>query len=78
MRKRFHNGPELGGLAPDIFGGRMVNVQVDTSSELSMGRTVIDWWGHSDNPPNAFVINRADPEAFFDLLRDKVALLGNF
>jgi purine nucleosidase len=65
-------------LAPDIFDGRMVNVQVDTSSELSLGRTVIDWWGHSDNAPNAFVINRADADAFFDLLRDKVALLSNF
>ena len=37
-------------LRPEIYAGREVNVEVETGSELTMGQTVIDWWGVTDRP----------------------------
>lgn len=56
-------------LEPDLFRGRMANVQVEISSELGMGRTIIDWWGRSLNPKNVLVLNHVDGTKFFELLR---------
>jgi purine nucleosidase len=62
-------------LDPTIFRGRKVNVQVEIASEVSMGKSIVDWWGRSDRPANAFVLNHADGNAFFDLLTRQIALL---
>ena len=35
-------------LRPDLYAGRDVNVEVETGSELTMGQTVIDWWGATE------------------------------
>ncbi|MEO0360305.1 MAG: nucleoside hydrolase, partial [Pseudomonadota bacterium] len=32
-------------LEPDLFSGRLVNVEVETKSPLTLGSTVADWWG---------------------------------
>src|SRR5690606_15005672 len=32
-------------LRPELFTGRHCNVEVEISSELTMGMTVVDWWG---------------------------------
>ena len=37
-------------IRPEIYAGREVNVEVETGSELTMGQTVIDWWGATDRP----------------------------
>ena len=37
-------------LRPEIYAGREVNVEVETGSELTMGQTVIDWWGVTGRP----------------------------
>jgi len=62
-------------LHPEIFSGRRCNVRIETTSELTMGMTVVDWWGATGLDPNCTVIRRLDSEAFFDLLIDRIARL---
>jgi purine nucleosidase len=62
-------------LQPELFSGRQVHVAIDTSSELSMGRTVVDWWNANDEKPNAMVIDQADADAFYALLTERLARL---
>lgn len=62
-------------LAPDMFGGRRCNVQVETASELTMGMTVVDWWGVTGRPKTVTVMNRIDADRYFALLVDRLAKL---
>lgn len=62
-------------LQPDLFGGRHINVSVETSSELTMGMTVADWWGVSGRPKNATYIRDVDHEKFFALLVERIGRL---
>jgi len=62
-------------LHPELFSGRRCNVRIETHSELTMGMTVVDWWGVSGLPPNCTVIRGLDAEAFFDLLIERIARL---
>ena len=62
-------------LEPDIFKGRDVNVSVETTSELTMGMTVIDWWRVTSRPANATVIRSLDAQRFYDLLCARIAKL---
>ncbi|MEO1680525.1 MAG: nucleoside hydrolase [Pseudomonadota bacterium] len=62
-------------LAPDIFTGRHINVEIEVDSPLTRGMTVADWWGVTDRPPNATFIGDIDAKAFFTLLTDRLARL---
>ena len=62
-------------LNPELFGGRRVNVEVEVGSELTMGMTVVDWWGVTDRPPNATWITDIDADAFFALLVERIGSL---
>ncbi|TAM96172.1 MAG: nucleoside hydrolase [Rhizobiaceae bacterium] len=62
-------------LAPEIFKGRKCNVTVETVSELTLGMTVVDWWGVTDRPKNAFVMRDIDHEAFFAMLVERISRL---
>lgn len=62
-------------LKPSLFTGRLVNVSVECRSELTMGATVVDWWGVTKRPRNATVVRSIDAEAFFNLLIDRIAKL---
>ena len=62
-------------LRPELFSGRDVNLEVETGSELTMGQTVIDWWGVTDRPRNVHVIRDVDDEGFFALLLERIARL---
>jgi purine nucleosidase len=62
-------------LKPELFSGRFCNVAVETVSELTMGMTVVDWWGETDREPNATWIREIDAPGFFDLLVDRLARL---
>ena len=62
-------------LRPDLFTGRDAFVAVDTTSELTMGRTVVDLWNATGTPPNARVIQSIDADGFFDLLTERLARL---
>ncbi|HEU4986340.1 MAG TPA: nucleoside hydrolase [Rhizobiaceae bacterium] len=62
-------------LKPELFKGRHCNVAVEITSELTMGMTVIDWWGVSDRPKNAQVMRYIDHDGFFDLLVERLRRL---
>ncbi len=62
-------------LAPELFAGREVNVEIETGSELTMGQTVVDWWGVTDRPRNATVIREVDAAGFFGLLLERIGRL---
>ena len=62
-------------LAPELFTGRHINVEIETQSELTMGMTVADWWGVTDRPKNALFIGNIDADGFFDLLTERLARL---
>jgi purine nucleosidase len=63
-------------LKPDLFQGRMCNVEIETSSNLTRGATVVDWWGVTDRARNALVLGAVDADGFFDLFAERLANLG--
>jgi len=62
-------------LDPGLFGGKNVSVRIETSSEMTMGMTVIDWWGVTTETPNAMVMSQIDADGFYGLLADRIARL---
>jgi purine nucleosidase len=62
-------------IAPALFTGRYINVEIETTSELTMGMTVADWWGVTDRAPNAQFIGDVDADGFFTLLTERLARL---
>ncbi len=62
-------------LKPDLFQGRSCAVAVETESELTLGQTVIDWWGKTGRSANALVLEGIDADGFFALLIERLARL---
>ena len=62
-------------LKPELFDGRDCNVAIETASELTMGSTVVDWWGVTGRPANAKVMRDIDADGFFTLLTERLARL---
>ncbi|MEY1555197.1 nucleoside hydrolase [Yoonia sp. R2331] len=62
-------------IAPALFSGRTVNVEIETSSDLTLGMTVADWWRVTDRPANALFMGDMDAAGFFDLLTERLARL---
>ncbi len=62
-------------LKPDLFEGRQVNVSIETTSELTMGMTVADWWRVTDRPANALFLRDGDAEGYYALLTERLARL---
>src|SRR3546814_3100767 len=62
-------------LKPELFGGRSCHVAVETSSDLTLGQTVVDWWGVGKRRPNCLVVNRIDADGFYDLIVERLARL---
>jgi purine nucleosidase len=62
-------------IAPDLFKGRHINVEIETTSELTLGMTVADWWGVTDRPANALFVGDVDAQGFFDLLTERLGRL---
>ncbi len=62
-------------IRPDLFSGRECNVEIETTSPLTLGMTVIDWWRVTDRKPNALVLRDGDDAGFFDLLIERVGRL---
>ncbi|WP_439143227.1 nucleoside hydrolase [Planktotalea sp.] len=62
-------------IKPELFSGRYINVEVETTSELTLGMTVADWWGVSGREPNAMFMGDVDAQGFFDLLTVRLARL---
>ena len=62
-------------LRPELFGGREVSVEIETAPGPTQGMTIVDWWGVTDNEPNALVMNQIDADEFFDLLVERIGRL---
>ncbi|MEX2519979.1 MAG: nucleoside hydrolase [Paracoccaceae bacterium] len=62
-------------LKPELFSGRHVNVEVELTSPLTLGATVVDWWRVTDRAPNATFVRDVDAEGFYALLTERLARL---
>jgi len=62
-------------LHPALFEGREVNVAIESQSPLTMGMTVVDWWGVTGRKPNVRLMSTVDSEGFYDLMVKKLACL---
>jgi purine nucleosidase len=62
-------------LRPNLYEGREVNVAVETQSPLTIGMTVVDWWGVTGRKPNVRFMNSVDADGFYNLLTEKLARL---
>ncbi|QFS82478.1 Pyrimidine-specific ribonucleoside hydrolase RihA [Roseivivax sp. THAF40] len=62
-------------IKPDLFSGRHINVEIETTSELTLGMTVADWWGVSGRPANATFMGDLDADGFFALLVERIGRL---
>lgn len=62
-------------LAPDLFSGRHINVEIETASPLTRGMTVADWWRVTERKPNALFIGDIHADGFFQLLTERLARL---
>jgi len=63
-------------LRPDLFRGKDCHVAIETGSPLTLGQTVVDWWGTSGQAANAHVLSRLDADGYFRLLTECLARLG--
>jgi purine nucleosidase len=62
-------------LRPDLYDGRDVNVAIETQSPLTIGMTVVDWWGVTGRKANVRFMNTVDAGGFYELLTEKLARL---
>jgi purine nucleosidase len=62
-------------LRPSLYQGRKVNVAIETQSPLTVGMTVVDWWGVTGQPANVRVMNTVDTASFYDLLTEQLGRL---
>ena len=60
-------------IRPGIVGTEHMNVEIETQSELTRGRTVADRWHRTGRAPNAYVGVDIDADGFFELLLDRIA-----
>lgn len=61
---------------PDLVQTIPYRVDVETTSELTRGRTVVDLYAQTGRPPNADVGRTIDRDHFIEVLIDAVAVIG--
>jgi inosine-uridine nucleoside N-ribohydrolase len=61
---------------PELVETRLRNVEVELESELCRGRTVVDLWRRTDRAPNVHVGVDLEVDPFFELLLERIAVLG--
>ena len=59
-------------LKPELFEGKMCNVEVETGSRLTRGHTAVDFWGVSNRARNANWLYKVDADGFFELLIERL------
>lgn len=62
-------------LRPELFSGRVINVEIETEGRFTTGMTVADWWGVSGRAPNALFMREVEAEGFFELLAERIGRL---
>ena len=59
-------------LKPELFEGRICNVEIETGSPLTRGHTAVDFWGVSDRARNANWLYKVNADGFFTLLIERL------
>jgi purine nucleosidase len=59
-------------LRPDLFEGKMCNVEIETGSPLTRGHTAVDFWGVTGRIRNANWLYKVDADGFFELLTGRL------
>ena len=59
-------------LKPELFEGKLCNVEVETGSALTRGHTAVDFWGVTDRVRNANWLYKVDADGFFTLLFERL------
>ena len=62
-------------IAPGMFGGRKVNVVVETAGTYTSGMSVVDWWHVTNREPNALFLREVDADSFYTLLTERLSRL---
>ena len=63
-------------LWPELFAGRVCNVEIETRSELTRGATVVDWWHRTERQRNCLWIRDcADPGELYRRMLGRLATL---
>jgi inosine-uridine nucleoside N-ribohydrolase len=60
---------------PDLVQAEQFHVEVEISSSLTTGRTVVDRWRVTDHPPNVRVGMTIDGDRFADLVVERISSL---
>ena len=50
-------------------------MEIQTTSELTLGMSVADWWRVSDRPANAMFMGDVNADGFFALLTERLGRL---
>jgi purine nucleosidase len=59
-------------LKPELFKGKICNVEVETESELTIGHTAVDFWHVTDRPHNVNWLYEIDDDGYFSLLVERI------
>lgn len=62
-------------MAPEMFQSKSCFVDVETTGELTVGTTVVDFYNVLKKTPNAEVVYNIDREAYIDLLCNALSVL---
>ena len=62
-------------LAPELFSGRKVNVSIECASQLTLGMSVVDWWGVTERERNVNYIKDINADGYFDLVFERLGRL---
>jgi purine nucleosidase len=62
-------------LKPELFEGRLVNVEIETQSERTLGMTVVDYWGVTKLPKNVMYLRSGDADGYYRLLAERIGRL---
>jgi purine nucleosidase len=52
-----------------------VNIEVECASVLTLGMTVVDWWGVTGRTPSVQFLREINGDAYFDLVIGRLARL---
>lgn len=62
-------------LDESLLTGKFVNVRVETTSNLTFGMSLGDWWGRTDRPANCTVMQTIDADRFFEMIWERLPRL---
>ena len=55
-------------LKPELFKTKLCNIEIETTSELTLGHTAVDFWHVTERTKNAKWAYEVDVDGFFELL----------